>query len=180
MLHQKKQISVKHCFWLKCILVAVAAFLFFTYVAEGICISGRSMENTLHDGDRAVMDKLSYRFSDPERFDVIVFPSPYDKSESIIKRIIGLPGETVQITGDGKILINGKVLEENYGKETIQDAGTASSLVILGADEYFVLGDNRNHSIDSRWPEIGKIKRNMIIGKAAFCFYSGKICLQKL
>ncbi len=77
------------------------------------------MMNTLHDGDNLIVEKLSYRFSDPKRFDIIVFP-PTGKKEYYIKRIIGLPGETVQIDENGKIYINGEVLEENYGAETIR------------------------------------------------------------
>ena len=124
------------------------------------------MESTLHDGDNLWIDKLSYHFSDPKRFDVIVFP--YEDDVYYIKRIIGLPGESVQIMNDGTILINGKKLIESYGKEIILESGTAAEERVLGEDEYFVLGDNRNDSRDSRWADVGDINREDIIGKAAF------------
>lgn len=123
------------------------------------------MRPTLSDGDNLIVDKLSYRFSDPERFDIIVFPYQYQEDTYYIKRIIGMPGETVQVI-DGMIYINGELLEENYGSEVMLYAGAASEPLELGADEYFVLGDNRNNSSDSRDPSVGNIRRDQIIGKA--------------
>ena len=99
---------------------------------------------------------------------MIVFP--YSDSVNYIKRIIGLPGERVKIQ-DGQIYINGSVLEESYGKEKIQDPGVAAKEIQLGTDEYFVLGDNRNASSDSRKEEVGMIKRDKIGGKAWLRFY---------
>jgi signal peptidase I len=124
------------------------------------------MENTLSDNDHLFVDKISYRFKDPQRFDIIVFPPQYDPDTYYIKRIIGLPGETVQIDTDGNIYIDGEILEESYGKEVIQNPGRAIEPVVLGDDEYFVMGDNRNNSSDSRDPAVGNIKREDIIGKA--------------
>ena len=126
------------------------------------------MENTLHNGDNLIVDKLSYRFHDPERFDIIVFPFQYQANTYYIKRIIGLPGETVQIMEDGRIYINGEKLEESYGREVIQPEtiGRAAEPIVLGEDEYFVMGDNRNNSSDSRTDIVGNIKREDIIGKA--------------
>ena len=123
------------------------------------------MENTLSDGDNLIVDKLTYRFSDPKRYDIIVFPYQYEDNTYFIKRIIGLPGETVQIV-DGTIYINGEVLGESYGREVMKNSGMAADPITLGDDEYFVLGDNRNDSTDSRDPSVGKIKRNQIIGRA--------------
>lgn len=123
------------------------------------------MQNTLYNKDQLIVDKISYRFRDPERFDIIVFPFQYKENTYYIKRIIGLPGETVQIL-DGDIYINGEVLEEDYGKETMVVSGRAVNEIQLGEDEYFVLGDNRNHSEDSRFEEVGNIKRSDIIGRA--------------
>ena len=99
------------------------------------------------------------------RYDIIVFPYQYEENTFYIKRIIGLPGETVQIA-DGEIFINGEVLMESYGREVIQDPGTAAEPIRLGEDEYFVLGDNRNASSDSREPSVGVIHRNDIVGRA--------------
>ena len=126
------------------------------------------MENTLHNGDNLIVDKLSYRFHDPERFDIIVFPFQYQANTYYIKRIIGLPGETVQIMDDGSIYINGEKLEESYGREVIQPEtiGRAAEPIVLGEEEYFVMGDNRNNSSDSRTDIVGNIKREDIIGKA--------------
>ncbi|MBR1692395.1 MAG: signal peptidase I [Lachnospiraceae bacterium] len=151
------------------IYLAVAlllTFLIVTFVGQRTRVDGQSMEPTLFHEDNLIVDKLTYRFHDPERFDIIVFPIRWQAHTYYIKRIIGLPGETVQIDEDGKIYIDGELLEEDYGKEQIQDPGRALAPVTLGEDEYFVLGDNRNHSSDSRTVEVGSIKRADIIGRA--------------
>lgn len=151
--------------WLVYIGVVVGlTYLILTYVGQRTMVDGRSMNPTLNDGDNLIVEKLSYRFHDPERFDIIVFP--FDDTKFYIKRIIGLPGETVQIDYDGNIYINGEILEENYGLETILDPGRAAEPITLGDDEYFVLGDNRNNSKDGRNPAVGNIKRDKIVGRA--------------
>jgi signal peptidase I len=146
-------------------VVLVLAGLIVTYVGQRTMVSGSSMENTLSDKDNLIVDKITYRFSDPKRFDIIVFPYQYEKDTYYIKRIIGLPGETIQII-DGDILVNGEVLEESYGRETIESSGRAGEPITLGEDEYFVMGDNRNASADSREPDVGNIKKSEIIGRA--------------
>lgn len=146
-------------------IVLAITFLIITFVGQRTHVSGESMENTLDDGDQLIVDKLTYRFHDPERFDIIVFPFRYKDNTYYIKRIIGLPGETVQIV-DGEIYINGEMLEESYGREVMQDAGLAAEPLTLGDDEYFVLGDNRNYSSDSRDPSVALIHRKEIIGRA--------------
>ena len=146
-------------------IVLVITFLIITFVGQRTHVSGESMENTLDDGDQLIVDKLTYRFHDPERFDIIVFPFRYKDNTYYIKRIIGLPGETVQIV-DGEIYINGELLEESYGREVMQDAGLAAEPITLGDDEYFVLGDNRNYSSYSRDPSVALIHRKEIIGRA--------------
>ena len=145
-----------------------AVWLVITFVGQRTEVEGASMENTLHNGDNLIVDKLSYRFHDPERFDIIVFPFQFQDNTYYIKRIIGLPGETVQIMDDGSIYINGEKLEENYGMEVIkpETIGRAAEPIELGDDEYFVMGDNRNNSSDSRTDMVGNIKRENIIGKA--------------
>ncbi len=148
------------------LLVFCAAYLIVTYVGQRTQVSGSSMETTLSDGDHLIVDKISYRFEDPERFDIIVFPFQYDTDTYYIKRIIGMPGETVQIDDSGTIYIDGEVLEEIYGREVIQNPGRASDPILLGDDEYFVMGDNRNNSSDSRDPSVGNIHRRDIIGRA--------------
>jgi len=146
-------------------VVVGATFLIITFVGQRTYVSGSSMENTLSHGDNLIVDKLTYRFKDPQRFDIIVFPFRYEEKTYYIKRIIGLPGETVQIS-DGNIYINGEILYESYGREVMKSAGLAADPITLGEDEYFVLGDNRNDSSDSRDPNVGLIHRDEIIGRA--------------
>ena len=148
------------------LLVFCAAYFIVTYVGQRTQVSGSSMETTLSDGDHLIVDKISYRFENPERFDIIVFPFQYDTDTYYIKRIIGMPGETVQIDDSGNIYIDGELLEEAYGREVIQNPGRASDPILLGVDEYFVMGDNRNNSSDSRDPSVGNINRKDIIGRA--------------
>lgn len=148
------------------LLVLCAAYLIVTYVGQRTQVSGSSMETTLSNEDHLIVDKISYRFRNPERFDIIVFPFQYDKDTYYIKRIIGMPGETVQIDDEGNIYIDGEILEESYGREVIQNPGRASEPIQLGPDEYFVMGDNRNNSSDSREPSVGNIHRDDIIGRA--------------
>ena len=148
------------------LVVLCAAYLIITYVGQRTQVSGSSMETTLSDGDNLLVDKITYRFSEPKRFDIIVFPFQYDTDTYYIKRIIGMPGETVQIDYDGNIYINGSLLEESYGREVIQNPGRAAEPITLGKDEYFVMGDNRNNSSDGRDPSVGNIHRKDIIGRA--------------
>ena len=125
------------------------------------------MSPTLKDKENLILDKISYRFRDPERYEIVVFPPKYKENTYYIKRVIGLPGETVQIR-DGDVYIDGMRLEEDgaYGK--INDPGLAAEPFLLGEEEYFVLGDNRNDSIDSREPEVGAVRREDILGRAFF------------
>ncbi len=153
------------------ILLLIALFIV-TFIGQRTVVDGRSMENTLMDKDNLIVDKISYRFKEPKRFDVIVFP--YQKRNYFIKRIIGLPGETVYIDDDGNIFINDVLLKENFGKEKIEDPGIASHPIVLGENEYFVLGDNRNDSFDSRYYEVGNIKKENIIGRAWLRIYPFK------
>lgn len=136
------------------------------YVIQRTIVDGESMMDTLKDRENLLVEKISYHFKNPERFDVIVFyPYGRDSDEYYIKRVIGLPGETVQIIGS-KIYINGEVLEENYGKDPIEFAGTVEEPQTLGEDEFFVLGDNRDVSQDSRFEEVGFVQKKNIEGKA--------------
>jgi len=131
-------------------------------------VEGISMEPALEHGDKLIIDKLSYRFRDPERFEIVVFPQKI--GVYYVKRIIGLPGETVQIK-EGKIYINDMLLVENYGKEPIDETYTMELPVTLGEDQYFVLGDNRNHSVDSREPSVGAVSKNYIVGRVWLILY---------
>ena len=152
---EKEEINiVKDLISLALYILAIVAvcWLILTYVGQRTEVSGDSMNDTLHNGDSLWIDKLSYHFKDPERFDIVVFPYEEEDDTYYIKRIIGLPGETVYIDEDGVIYINDEPLEENYGKEVIEEnhRGLAAEPVTLGDDEYFVMGDNRNNSRDSR------------------------------
>lgn len=150
-------------------LVACITSLIIHFVGQRTVVNGVSMQPTLSDGDNLIVDKLSYRFHDPDRFDIIVFPQ--EDGRYFIKRIIGLPGENVRIDEDGFIYINGEKLQESYGKEVMRDPGLAKDGIQLGADEYFVLGDNRNDSMDSRMAEVGPIAGERIIGRAWLRIY---------
>lgn len=164
----KKKVDVKEIISFVIYIAAVFAitYLVITYVGQRTEVIGTSMEYTLSDGDNLIVDKISYRFNEPERFDIIVFPYQYQEDTYYIKRIIGLPGEKVQIGEDGTIYINDEELEESYGREVMRYPGTAAEPILLGEDEYFVLGDNRNASSDSRDPSVGLIKGKDIVGRA--------------
>jgi len=151
--------------------ILVLTFLVIQFVGQRTVVQGESMENTLMDGDNLIVDKLTYRFHEPKRFDVIVFPYQQGKNTYYIKRVIGLPGDSVYIDEVGEIYINDEKLMEGYGKEIILDPGMAGDTMYLGADEYFVLGDNRNASADSRDPSVGVIKREHITGRAWLRIY---------
>lgn len=148
------------------LVVLLVTYLIVNFVGQRTEVVGSSMESTLSDGDNLIVDKITYRFRAPERYDIIVFPFQYEKNTYYIKRIIGMPGETVRIDLEGTIYINEKELKEYYGKEVIADPGIAASTITLGTDEYFVMGDNRNNSSDSRDSMVGNIHKKDILGRA--------------
>lgn len=150
------------------VIIFLSAFLLMHFVVQSSSVNGTSMQPTLGDGDMLLLDKMRYRFSDPKRFDIVVVTIDKENKVHYVKRIIGLPGETVQIK-DGKVYINGELLEDDiYGKEPILNAGIASEPILLGEDEYFLLGDNRNDSKDSRKEAVGVVYRDQIIGRVFF------------
>jgi len=157
-----------------CIGIAYFLASFVTsYVAHQTTVEGESMEPTLTDGDSVIIERLSYYFKDPKRYDVVVFPVHYDSTSSeetyYIKRVIGLPGETVQII-DGSVYINNeKLSDDKYASAEIQEAGIAEKPLVLGPKQYFVMGDNRNMSTDSRNSYVGLVNKNDIIGEAWLC-----------
>ena len=158
------------------IIVIGICWAVLTFVGQRTEVSGESMSNTLHSGDTLWIDKLEYEFGSPKRYDVVVFPYGDDEDTFYIKRIIGLPGETVYIDDDGNIFIDDELLESDvYGRETIASdkRGVAADEITLGDDEYFVLGDNRNNSRDSRVADVGNIHKKDIIGRAVFRFTGG-------
>lgn len=156
------------------IVVILAVILVPRHIAQRTVVDGESMMNTLNNGDNLIVEKISYKFSDPDRFDIVVF-YPFGKKakEYYIKRVIGLPGEHVCIK-DSTIYIDGEVLEENYGKDLVRYAGIAENGITLGEDEYFLMGDNRLESFDSRYPEIGPVSKDKIAGRAVLRIYPFK------
>ena len=151
--------------------VMLLCWLILTFVGQRTEVSGNSMNDTLTDGDSLWINKFTYLFDEPERYDIVVFPAKDDDDKYYIKRIIGLPGETVWIGEDGLVYINGEPLEDDtYGKELIDETrrGIAATEITVPENCYFVLGDNRNNSRDSR--VIGCISDGDIIGKAVFRF----------
>ena len=148
-----------------CALI-ICVFVIPKYVLQRTIIKGPSMENNFYHGENVLVEKVSVRLDKLKRFDVIVFyPFGKDSREYYIKRLVGMPGETIQITDDGVIYINGEVLEENYGKDPITFGGIASEPLQLGEDEYFVLGDNRSISDDSRGEAVGVVNEKNIDGR---------------
>lgn len=136
------------------------------FIAQPFIVSGASMENTFHSGEYLIIDQLSYRFEDPQRGDVIVFRYPQDPSKFFIKRIIGTPGDSINIQGDVvQITLKDSdvplTLSEPYVKSMAENTSLTET---LGAREYFVMGDNRDASSDSRvW---GVLNKDKIVGKA--------------
>ena len=160
-----KEIIKELAGWLLYIVLIIAlTWIVVTFVGQRTEVSGSSMETTLSDKDQLIVDKMTYRFRDPKRYDIVVFPYQYQDNTYYIKRIIGLPGETVQILSG--MDIDGMRLDEHYGNEIMENPGIAEEPLTLGEDEYFVLGDNRNNSSDSRASDVGLIHRKDLIGRA--------------
>ena len=146
------------------VFAAVVALMMF----QTVTMQENSMEPTISVGDRFFVNKVVYKFSSPKRGDLIVFrTNASDDAALHIRRVIGLPGETIQIS-DGRILIDGKEYQESEQFSEITNPGLASSTVTLESGEYFVLGDNRNNSEDSRYADIGNVKKRYIVGKLWF------------
>lgn len=155
--------------WIFQILVAlVFGILVGISLFQSVTMQENSMEPTLQVGERFFVNRALYKVSSPKRDDIIVYKtSGSDDAALHIGRVIGLPGETVQIS-NGNILINGDVYDENHDFPEISNAGVASSGISLESGEYFILGDNRNNSEDSRYGDIGNINKKYIVGKVWF------------
>jgi signal peptidase I len=144
------------------------AFVIVFSVGMRTSVIGDSMEPVLYNGQEILMNRVVYRLTSPKRGDVIVFlPNGNEHSHYYVKRVVGLPGETIQIK-DGRVYIDNVLLDEDEDLDKMIDAGIAQNELTLAADEYFVLGDNRNSSEDSRSGNIGAVKKDDIVGKAWF------------
>lgn len=148
------------------VVVIVLAIFFITYFCGQTKVAGNSMSDTLVNGDTVMINTLSYKMSNPKRFDIVVIEKKEKNGSTseYIKRIIGLPGETVQIV-NGRIYINDKLLDYNEDNDNIVNAGLAAEKIKLDYDEYFVIGDNWNNSEDSRSNTLSNIKLSEIRGK---------------
>ena len=154
-------------------IVLMMAFVLVYFIGMRTSVVGQSMSETLENGDQILVNRFMYKVIGPKANDVIVFlPNGNEKSHYYVKRVIGVTGDTVQIK-NGRIYVNGTEFTEKVDVASIEDAGLAADAVTLGDDEYFVLGDNRNNSEDSRYANIGNIKREYIIGKAWFVISTG-------
>lgn len=149
--------------WILIFVIAmVAAWAINSFVIVNATVPTESMMDTIQPGDRLLGLRFSYAFSEPKRGDIIVFKYPDDESQNFVKRIIGLPGETIHIE-DGKIYINGKEWEDGYNREDWDY--TSDEDFVVPEDSYFMLGDNRNNSKDSRYWTNTYVKKDKIIGK---------------
>ncbi len=162
-----KKVLIKVLIWVGQIAAAILlAYFFVNFCIQRIGVVGDSMSPTLKAGDSIIVNKAIYRITEPKRFDVIVYKQKGEEHNYYsVRRIVGLPGETIQIK-DGRIYIDDKVLEETINVENIVNPGLAKNPYLLEDNEYFVLGDNRNDSVDSRFASIGTIVKDEIVGKA--------------
>lgn len=168
----KREISfaaIKEAFiWLlELVIVCFIAVFLVIYLGRRVSNIGNSMQPMMENGDVVLVNQIVYNLSKPKRFDVVVYKPNGNKNEQYdTRRIIGLPGETIQIS-DGKILIDGEELDQSrYNISKIEDPGIAKSPIRIAGDEYFVLGDNRLEMSDSRDADIGNVKKEEIYGKA--------------
>ena len=147
------------------VVVCAAAFFFVWYFGQKVSVIGDSMNPQLENGDITMINRLVYDIRKPKRGEVIAFrPNGDENSHCYVKRVIGLPGETIEYR-DGEIFIDGEALEETYEVTEIEEMGLLAEPIELDEDEYFVLGDDRLNSEDSRMANIGNVKRNEIEGK---------------
>ncbi len=149
-------------------LVCFLAFLLVWYFGKKVGVAGDSMNPRLNNGDVTYVNRLVYEMRKPKRGEIIAFkPNGSENSQEYIKRVIGLPGETIEYT-DGNILIDGEILEDGYGTTEMGELGLLREPITLKNDEYFVLGDDRENSEDSRMPNVGNVKKSEITGKVWF------------
>ena len=155
-------------------VVILLAFVFVWYFGQKISNVGDSMNPVLSNGDVVLVNQFVYNTRAPKRGDIIAFkPKGNENSHYYIKRVIGLPGESIEII-EGNVYVDGKRLDESYKTTQIRDVGIVTEKIELGGDEYFVLGDDRNRSEDSRMADVGNIRREYIYGKVWFVLSPGE------
>jgi signal peptidase I len=153
-------------------IVIVMAYVLVSSFGCRTSVVGQAMESQLQSNDQILVNKFVYMLTKPKTGDVVVFlPNGNEKSHYYVRRVIGTPGDTVQII-NGAVYVNGTIYNEDIDVAAIEDAGLAAEELTLGSDEYFVLGDNRNNSEDSRYANIGMVKKEYMLGKAWFYFSS--------
>lgn len=170
---EKKEVNIpafrEAAVWVAEIAIVLAiAFVFVYYIGLRTSVVGQSMSPSLENKQEILVNRFIYSVSNPKPNDIVVFlPNGNEKSHYYVKRVIGVPGDTVQIR-DGAVYVNGELFEEKAETAAILDPGLAAENITLEEDEYFVLGDNRNNSEDSRYANIGNVKKEHMIGKAWF------------
>lgn len=148
-------------------IAIVLALFIITFIAQSFLVQGASMEPSLHNGERLLVDKLTYRIRPPKRGEVIVFKYPSDPRRKFIKRIMGLPGDQIEVRNH-QLYVNGSALEEEYiNGPTYGDFGP----IVVPEGSYFVMGDNRNNSDDSRFADVGPVPRKLVVGRALFMYW---------
>lgn len=154
--------------WVISILIAVVLAFFIRYfIVELYMVEGPSMRPTLANGERLVVNKFLFRFRAPERGEIIVFRYPRDPSRDFIKRVIGVPGDTIEVK-EGRVFVNGQLQNENY---ILEKTRGSYPLATVPAGHVFVMGDNRNNSEDSRFRDVGFVSNELIKGKAVVVFW---------
>jgi signal peptidase I len=147
-------------------IVLVSIYIVYGFVAQPFLVQGASMEPNFSDGDYLLIDEITYRFREPDRGEVIVFRNPNNQSEFYIKRIVGLPGDQIAVS-EGNLYINGAISEEEYLPDDIEVGG--EQVVDLNNDQFYVMGDNRPKSYDSRsW---GALDEDLVVGLVRFRFW---------
>ena len=174
--HRKKKVNVglikEVAVWVAEILLTIlGTVILVSFFGFQVSVVGPSMSPTLENGEKILVNRFVYRLFEPKRNDLVVFsPNGNVRSHYYVKRVIGLPGDTIQIK-DGEVYVNGELFQEQVDVETVGNALSAENEVVVNEDEYFVLGDNRNNSEDSRYVSIGNVKRDYITGKAWMIVY---------
>ncbi|NLV91225.1 MAG: signal peptidase I [Firmicutes bacterium] len=153
------------------VIAVVLALFIITFIAQSFLVQGSSMVPTLHDGERLLVDKLTWRFREPKRGEIVVFRYPSDPRRKFIKRIIGVPGDQVLIK-QGYVYVNGERLEETYINGPTFGAIYRDTMPVqIPEGHYYVLGDNRTNSDDSRFDDVGLVPRELLVGRALLRYW---------